>query len=147
MTQTNATSAPLSSCCRTSPTAFTISIELNEIGGSLHRTPVILEVDGRRLSPLHDSRRVGKRARLCSELGRGRQVRSEVPPSLSSESRPSILQLPQGKATHKQFSSALCRSKRFLPSPLRKVAQTSVKLFPYHRPSGRMFLSASCWKA
>lgn len=147
MTQTNATSAPLRSCCRASPTAFTISIELNEIGGSLHRTPVILEVDGRRLSPPHGSCRAGKRAHLCSESGRGRQVRSEVPPSLLSESWSSISQLPQGKATHKRFSSALCRTKRFLPSPLRKVAQTSVKSFPYRCLSGRMFLSASCWKA
>lgn len=147
MTQTNATSAPLSSCCRTSPTAFTIRMELNEIGGSLHRIPVILEVDGRRLSPPHGSRRLGKRPRSCSESGRGRQVRSEVPPSLPSESRSSTSQLPQGKATHKTFSSAFCRTKCFLPSPLRKVAHTSVKSFPYRCLSGRMFLSASCRKA
>lgn len=42
-------------------------MELNEIGGSLHGAPGILEVDGRQLSPLHGSR-------WCSQ--------PEVPPSL-----------------------------------------------------------------
>lgn len=31
-------------------------MELNEIGGSLHRAPGLLQVDGRQLSPLHGSR-------------------------------------------------------------------------------------------
>lgn len=90
MTQTNA-----GWCCSASPTAFTISMELNEIGGSLHGAPLSLQVDGRRLSPAHGSR-VGKRPRSCSESPR--QSRASSLPS-PPQSRSSLWQLPQGKSS------------------------------------------------
>lgn len=53
MTQTNASPG---SCRSASPAAVTGGGELDEVGGSLHGAPAVLQVDGRRLSPPHGSR-------------------------------------------------------------------------------------------
>lgn len=80
-------------------------MELNEIGGSLHRAPGILEVDGRQLSPLHGSR-------WCSQPGT-----AEVPPSLP-KADPRFRSFLKGKLRTKDSALLAAELNGFSP-PLR----------------------------
>lgn len=137
--------ARLRSCRTDNPRRrFTISMELNEIGGSLHGAPGILEVDGsrRRLSPLHGSRRWVPAA--GHSPGSSRR-----PPA----SRSSIAPLPRGESS--ALKASLCGTVRLLSlpsSPLSEEPQGD--LFPgcfrgrglrRRTRSGRQ--APACWRS